>query len=1647
MIESQPVQSNKKNKSILFDILFLVVILIGLYLRVGGLFWGDYQYLHPDERFLIWVTSDMRSVQSIGDYFNTATSTLNPHNVGHNFYVYGDFPVILTRYLMEAFSEFTGWKEALEFGRSLSALFDMGAVILIFLIGKRLFNKPVGVLAAFFSATAALQIQQAHFYTVDTFSTFFTALAVYIAVRIATMKLPERETLSVATPEVDVLEAEIQVESATKPRKKTPWFDSPQTFKLSLIFGIVVGLAAASKVNTVTVAILLPIALAIVWYRYAPEERSFQFDLLLRDLIIGGVFALLSFRIFQPYAFSGPGFFGVGLNPAWIDDLREIQNLSGGNVDFPPAVQWARRDALFAFRNMTVWGLGLPLGITAWLGFFGIAWRIMRGEWKKFALLFVWATAYFVWMSSLGNPMMRYQLPVYPLFALMAAWFIAYLWEQKNDRTKWGVVFKAAAIGLGSVAVVGTAIWGYMFSRIYVDPMTRVEASYWIYEHIPGAINLMIQRGEGLEQKVLAFPNAHLIEAEKSYSTNFVVKEAGTLEEIRFGRIMQIDERLLSDSTLTVIVYDAENGIEEISRAEVISNFQNGLAQTPPAFTADIEPDVALKADHVYQLVFEYSGQGAVTIQGSGLANQTQWEEGLPVRFDGLDGFGGIYRGDLNFEIFWDDNQEKLGRITTTLDQSDYLMFSSNRQYGTVTRIPERYPLSTGFYRALIGCPQDTAVLDCYNAAQPGEYEGQLGFELVEVFESYPHLGSFRINDQSAEEAFSVYDHPKVIIFKKSENYDAEQVRAILSKIDLDHIVRETPGNFPDHPADLKLPADRLAVQQAGGTWSELFDTQAFYNQHAGWAVLIWYLVITVFGWFIYPILRAALPGLDDKGYPFSKFAGMLLLALVVWQLGSAGIAVTKGLILAVVIVIMVVGVLFAWFQRRTLSAEFLLNKKYYLMVELFSLVLFGFFLLIRLGNPDLWHPGKGGEKPMDFAYFNAVLKSTTYPPYDPWFAGGYINYYYYGFVVVGVFVKLLGIVPAIAYNLILPTLFSFVGMGAFSAVWNLIRLWKVDRALPPESDALSLKSLIRDPAAWGGTAAVFLVLILGNLGTVRMMWHGLQKLGSPTGSIESGSLIERISWTVIGIGDFLGGERMPFYPGDWYWVPSRALPKSPITEFPFFTFTYADLHAHLIALPITIFALVWVIGIVARKWKIRWNLTGIANTSLTLGLGAMLIGALRPTNTWDFPTYLILAVLVLIYTLLRYGEGLQLGKENPLWWRKIWEIGLVIGVFLVLVFILYQPFSDWYGQGYSKIDPWHGDRSPFWSYFTHWGLFLFLILSWFFAESVRWMAETPLSALQKLKPYRYLIVVFLAGVILLTFYLLIDHVKIAWLVLPLAAWALVLMLKPSQSDAKRFVLFMIGTALVLTLVVEIIVLRGDIERMNTVFKFYLQAWVLLGISSAAALPWLLPEMRQRWNANARSIWQALCIVLVGSAAMYPLFAATEKIDDRMTKWVPPTLNGMTYMKYANYFDYNVDANLELSQDYQAIRWMQENVIGSPVIVEANTVEYRWGSRYSIYTGLPSVVGWNWHQRQQRTVTPSEWVTERVDDVANFYLTSNQKTVSEFIETYDVQYIIVGQYERALYPGEGLEKFEALNQIMWDAVYRNGDTVIYEVKK
>ena len=376
-------------------------------------------------------------------------------------------------------------------------------------------------------------------------------------------------------------------------------------------------------------------------------------------------------------------------------------------------------------------------------------------------------------------------------------------------------------------------------------------------------------------------------------------------------------------------------------------------------------------------------------------------------------------------------------------------------------------------------------------------------------------------------------------------------------------------------------------------------------------------------------------------------------------------------------------------------------------------------------------------------------------------------------------------------------------------------------------------------------------------------------------------------------------------------------------------------------------------------------------------------------------------------------------------------------------VSLFYLPFTEKFGQAYGSISVWKDAHSPLGSYLVHWGWQLFLIISWFIWETREWLASTPASAIKKIKPYLGYIqavgLLFLLVLILLT----LMGISIGWLVGILGVWAALLLFRPNQADSRRLVIFMVGTGLVLTLFVELFALEGDIGRMNTVFKFYYQAWTLLSLSAAAALIWTLPAVNSIWRKGTSNLWQAVLILLLFGAFLYPVLASSDKIRDRMSDSAPVGLDGDAFMQTSFYNDQGVD--MDLNQDYQAIEWMRGNVQGSPVIVEANTVEYRWGNRYTIYTGLPGVLGWNWHQRQQRGFLSYNGIANRLNEIPGFYLTESVEDALNFLRKYDVKYIVLGQLERLYYNGAGLDKFLQYDGVYWQEVFRYEDTVIYEV--
>jgi YYY domain-containing protein len=1625
------------------DFFLILLILVGVILRFSWTNWSEGMDIHPDEYGLTGTLTQLSIPKSIEEYFNTRISPLSPYQkydaAGNpipnesgpdNSMRWGQWPQIIIRAAAETVTgvekvvvpgidslqsklcpqgesaaetppacapiqaiDYTsyGWIRLL--GRTLSALADTISLLTLLAIGLRLFSRRIALLGTALSALAVMQIQQSHFMTVDNFAVMFSVLGVYCAIRAA---------------------------------RKGGW-------GWYALFGAFYGMTLASRINMV---LLGPIIALAVWM--AHRERWARSDLpLVRrfgpafgQMALAVVMTLLVFRVTQPMSFRAPTgdttFFTVHLNDDWVRSMKVALQESAGLCCGPPTEQWTNRPAIvFPFVNIVLWGMGLPLGLVSFAALFWAGYRIYKGrDWQAHLLPVVYTAVIFLFLATRWVKSVRYFLAVYPFFCLLAAWALVEIWNLAKPRGGWRRVLAGGLIGL---VVLSTLAWAWGFTNIYRHDNTRFQASRWIYQNIPAPfdLNLRLPSGQTYNEPI-PFDGNLPIDTDP-VAVQVTPRESGTLQSISLGFALDLSQA--ADSVMHVAVYTEPRGDSPLAETDLV---------IPPAGTdprgvsvsGSIGP-AALQQNGHYRLEVSAARGGPFTVQGSTIANES-WDEGMPERIDGRDGFGGLYTG-LAMEVRWPDLENKREMFIDTLAQADYVILPSQRAIWSASRLPAAYPMTIEYYRAL--------------------FDGRLGFDLVAQFQTpivigplefsdlagsvawghAPALPLFNNNPLSAEEAFSVYDHAPVWIFKKRADFRIEQVEAILNAIELSAVVQQDAHKATSLPTALLLPADPLKVQQAGGTWSDMFSYEWLWNKYPGIAAFLWWFWAVLTGWAALPLVGKIFRGLPDEGYSIAKIGGWLLVAWATWMLGSLKVPFVWTTIALVWLALVVVGGILLWRDRAHWKESFRKLWKTWLAAEIVFTVFFLFDLLIRYGNSDLWHPSKGGEKPMDFSYLNAVIKSTTFPPYDPWFAGGYLNYYYFGFVLVAVPIKLLATVPTIAYNIALPLLFGTLGVTTYGVAWNL-------------AESLRRKGAVRVVPWVAGLGAAVMLVVLGNFGEVVLVWDGLVKMSVlhyPQGLFfHLGDIPHLLDGALRYV---LGQANWPFGIDQWYWNASRGIPvpinsvgepleAGPITEFPFFTFLYADLHAHLMAMPLMILALAGSAAMVIAPERLRsWK------TALPLvGFTALAVGSLWATNSWNYPISLGIALIALAlagWRMLVQSTGL---KD---WRGWIW-VAILGGILVGLSVCLFQPYYQWYGAGYNAVDPWKGSRTPLDSYFMIHGLFLFILITYLVWQTREWLISVSLGEVKK---YSGLGPIVLASVSLLLAGLVILGAlgyPVLVLAIPLTLWAILLGLRKSLADEHRVVLGLTAVSLAVTCVVELVVLRGDLSRMNTVFKFYIQAWNLFAVAAGVALGWLAGEL-WKWRGIFRRLWIGTLAVLVAGCLLYTVEGSYYKIVDRMSTTAPRTLDGITYMYYSSYWD---KADMTLREDYLAIRWMQENVKGSPVIVEANTVEYQWGNRFTIYTGLPGVVGWNWHQRQQRGVVTDQWVWDRVKAITEFYQTLDMNATRAFLRKYNVRYIVVGQLEHAYYWQLGLDKFDTMVRSgELKVVYASGQTVIYEV--
>jgi YYY domain-containing protein len=843
-------------------------------------------------------------------------------------------------------------------------------------------------------------------------------------------------------------------------------------------------------------------------------------------------------------------------------------------------------------------------------------------------------------------------------------------------------------------------------------------------------------------------------------------------------------------------------------------------------------------------------------------------------------------------------------------------------------------------------------------------------------------------------------------------------------------------------------------------------------------ALILWYIAISLLGLLTFPVAYLLLPGLADRGYCLSRTLGLLLWGYIFWILASLGVLhnTIGGLLLALATL---VG-LSLWAMQRLRPAElrawWQARRRLVIGAEiLFALAYLG-WAFVRSANPEI----AGTEKPMELAFINAILHSVQFPPHDPWLSGYAISYYYFGYVMVAMLAKLTATEGSVAFNLAVALVFALSALGAYGVLYNLLcaRQRKEvgqPEGSPPDSDRdLSLTALL----------GPFFLLLISNLEGFLHSLHNRGLFGRLVNGEWYAPFWKWLDMKELSLPPEppLGWAPTRFW---WWWRASRVIQdydlaggwREVIDEFPFFSYLLGDLHPHVLAMPFALLAIGLAVNIYLGGGRGRLHLLiqEVQISPLAFWSAALVTGGLAFLNTWDFPIYV--ALICGAYALARWpGAAIEINAEasraanvgQQLSGRLLREF-LLLGVALSICgIILYFPFYTGFSSQAGGLLPnlvYVTRGAHLWVMFgsllvpllaflwyqwrLHWdaeaflkGLLTALVLVlvlWFLAVLFGW-AITRLPVLGQLfletvgapeaqgallqaaftrrlaAPGGWITLLIVLG---LTLGLLFpksgrgpgraENARPAWVA-------------TSTPIPDGFILLVVLIGGLLVLTPEFFFLRDQFgTRMNTIFKFYYQAWILWSAAAAYGMIVLWRQLR----GLVGMAFGAIMGVVILAALVYPVFSLASK-----TEGFAPA-GGFT-------LDGGVSFARSAPDDYAAIDWLKKAPPG--VVAEAVGGSYspQGHGRVSIYSGQPTVLGWPGHESQWRG--GGKEMGSRFADIERLYRTSNWEEARAILEQYQIRYVFVGGLERSTYRVNEI-KFERFLM----TVFQQGGATIYEV--
>ncbi|KXK15482.1 MAG: hypothetical protein UZ14_CFX002000503 [Chloroflexi bacterium OLB14] len=817
-------------------------------------------------------------------------------------------------------------------------------------------------------------------------------------------------------------------------------------------------------------------------------------------------------------------------------------------------------------------------------------------------------------------------------------------------------------------------------------------------------------------------------------------------------------------------------------------------------------------------------------------------------------------------------------------------------------------------------------------------------------------------------------------------------------------------------------------------------------------AFITWYILLTLLGWLTFPLAYFLFPNLTERGYTLARTAGLLIWGYAFWLLASLGIAQNDlgGILFALAILISFSAYILIT-NYQSLITFIKTNKSLIITTEILFLISFAFIAFARSANAELYST----EKPMELMFINSIIRSENFPPQDVWLSGYAISYYYFGYVMTAMLAKLSNINGSTAHNLMLSLVFALGAVGSYGILYNLLTNYasRTTKSVTPNSHLVTSSLL----------APLFLLLV----SNFEALLESLHKLGIFWTKDSNGTFISNF-WTRLDMKELSQPPTEPFsiMPDRylWWWRASRVIQDYDITggfrevidEFPFFSFLLGDLHPHVLAIPFGLLAISLAYNIFQNNSNEKIELFGVQLhlSPITFLFSAMVLGGLAFLNTWDILIGAALIVGAYVFS--------RVDKSGWNWHRleDVFILGLPLGLFS---FLLYLPFYFGFSSQAGGLLPnfmyvtrgthlwvmWGTLFIPIFSYLlylwraekiqSNWklgfslgiGFTVFLFVLTFLIGWAGTIVEKEFIDYQ-LSAFNMTIPQFISATSLRR----LNHIGslITLLAILIPTLSFLFPLSSQKSDNSKlitnnsslstfhFPLLLLTLGTILILAPEFVYLRDQFGyRINTVFKFYYQAWILLSLVASFGIAVLF----QNLNKFANITFRIIISLVIFCGLLYPTFGLITKTNN----FQPPfgfSLND--FERFAR----------ENPEDAAAVEFLLKAPNG--VIAEAVGDGYSAYGRISMLTGLQTVLGWPGHEAQWRGSYDPQG--SRRDDIQRLYTTSSWDEAQLIIKQYNIRYIYIGLLERVTYPINE-EKF----YLHLSPVFQQGNTVIFETSE